>query len=138
MRNTISYPFKVWMTSVLIAPLLMLSLSTQPDLVQYIFSSGFLQFYIIVVLIGGFVSIPAFLFLKLCYSWMRRLSLSPLIIRMLLVPICLLCCIVAFILFSLPDLSKIWHYNNVLLMGSYALPLVFAIVFYNTNALHEV
>jgi len=39
---------------------------------------------------------------------------------------------------SFADLRDIWHYDNVFLIGSYALPLVFSVMFYKLNTFHEV
>jgi hypothetical protein len=127
---TTTYPVKIWSTTVVVAPFLMLSLSTQPDLVSYFFSSGFLQFYILAVVIGAFVSIPALLFLMLCYNWLVRLSISAVMIRLILTLICVITCITIFILFSLPDLSKFWTRGNILLMASYVIPLIAGVMFY--------
>lgn len=130
MNKTYRYPYKIWLTSILVAPFLMLSLSTQPNLVQYFFSIGYLQFYLVAILIGAFISVPSVLFLWLCYAWMIRMLSSTLFIRLLILPICLLCCIVTFILFSLPDLSRVWTHGNITLMGCYCFPIICGVMFY--------
>jgi hypothetical protein len=128
--DTVLFPLKVWITSVLVGPFLLLSLSTQPTLLTYIFSSGFLEFYFVAVVIGGGVSIPCFLLLWLCTQMLMRWKWRTATIRVSLLVISLLCCITIFSLFSLPDISSIWKPGNVKLMGAYALPLTFGVMVY--------
>ena len=100
------------------------------SVVNYIFSFDFVQFYFVAVVIGGGVSIPCFLFLRLCTQILIRSRRKTAAIRMYLLIISMLCCITIFALFSLPDLSSIWKGNNIKLMGAYALPLVFSVLVY--------
>lgn len=125
-----NYPLKVWLTSVLVGPFLLMSLSTQPSVINYIFSFDFVQFYFVAVVIGGGVSIPCFLFLRLCTQILIRSRRKMAAIRLYLLIISMLCCITIFALFSLPDLSSIWKGGNIKLMGAYALPLVFSVIVY--------
>ncbi len=133
MYQPLSYPLKVWITSVLSGPFLLLSLSTQPDVVHYIFSVGFVEFYFVAVVIGGLVSTPCFLFLWLCYTLLIRFNWRTSIVRISLILISLLCCITIFALFSLPNLSSIWKGGNVKLMGSYAIPLTIGLMLFKMN-----
>lgn len=124
------YPLKVWITTFLSAPFFMLLLSTQPNLMKYLFSVGFLEFFFIVVVLGGFLTLPGMLLLWLCSSLSIRWRMTPAQSKPLFILISLLCCINMFVLFSLPDLSSFWKARNVYFMSTYALPMIMGLIFY--------
>lgn len=132
MKHSYVYPFQVWLTSVLIGPVLLL-FKFKPTVVtvlSYIFSLGFIQYYFVAVLIGGFCSIPCFLFLWLCYALLIKKDTPVSLIRVALALISLLCCITVFIVMSLPDLKNFWSRGNIILIGAYALPLIVGVFIY--------
>jgi hypothetical protein len=127
------YPVKVWVTTFIAAPFLMLSLSTQPNLIDYLFSIGFLEFYFIVIVMGGFLTLPGMLLLWLCSTLAIRWRMTQAESKPIFILISLLCCTSTFALFSLPDLSNFWKARNVYFMASYALPLTLSLLFYEVD-----
>jgi len=124
------YPVKVWVTTFIAAPFFMGFLSTQPNLIDYLFSIDFLEFYFIVILMGGFLTLPGMLLLWLCSSLSIRWRMTPAQSKPLFILISLLCCISMFVLLSLPDLSTLWNARNVYFMSTYALPMIMGLIFY--------
>ena len=125
------YPFRIWMTSVLVGPvLLMLSMGWTRG---WSGAMGYdlIQFYSVTVLLAGFMSIPSFLFLWLCYySMLVKWKWSTLAIRGALLGISLLSCISLFAYFSFGDGKSFWHTGDWVLVGAFALPLAFGVIVY--------
>lgn len=127
------YPLKIWLTSVFVGPFLLLSLSNQPSLLNYVFSFDYLQFYFLAVVVGGLVSAPFFLFLWLCYTLLTRCGWRAMLIRLSLLIVSLLCCSTIFIMVSRPDLWNVSSVGAYRAIGSYFLPLFFGVSFYKLN-----
>lgn len=129
------YPFKIWLTSVLLGPIFLVFRfkHTISSIIDYIFSTDFLQFYFVSVIIGGCFSIPCFLFLWLCYRRLVKKETPIWLLKVTLLLLCLLCCITIFILISLPNLTNFWSKGNIFLIGSYCLPLLAGVFIYRVN-----
>ena len=131
MEKLWQYPFKVWITSVLVGPiiLLILVMNNTKDLDSRAIG-GFLQFYLIALVIAGFFSIPCFFFLWLCYSLLVKWNCKEWITRIALLFVSILTCIAVFACFSLMDRQSFWHIGNLKLVGAFALPLAFGVTLY--------
>lgn len=129
------YPLKIWLTSVFVGPILLVFYFkfTVSTVIDYIFSTGFIEFYFLAVLIGGLFSTPCFLFLWLCYTLLVKKDTPIWLLRIGLALVSILCCITVFILISLPDLQTFWSKGNVLLIGSYCLPLFAGVFIHKVN-----
>lgn len=127
MKHSYVYPFQVWLTSVLIGPLFLLFKfkPTIATVLGYISSLGFIQYYFVAVLIGGFCSVPCVLFLWLCYTLLIKKDTPVWLIRVILALISILCCVTIFIVMSLPDLK-----NLLVMVVAYAVPLIAGVFFY--------
>jgi hypothetical protein len=139
MLQLLPYPFKVWITSVLVGPVLLLFIVMQPDTtfdVKDLF--GFVQFYLVAVLLGGFCSIPCFLFLWLCYSLLIRWRWTTFAIKAGLLFVSMLCCITVFACFSMVDRQEVWTVANLKLMIAFAIPLAFGVTLYKLKKNKEV
>lgn len=126
------YPLKIWLTSVLVGPILLVFRFklTASTVIDYIFSTGFVEFYFVSVIIGAFFSIPCFLFLWLCYTLLVKKDTPIWLLRVILALVSVLCCITIFILMSLPDLKNFWSKGNIILIGAYTLPLIIGVFLY--------
>lgn len=133
------FPLKVWLTSVLTGPVLFMFKNPVPTAIDFIVSVEFVEFYIYAILMGGFYSIPCFLVLWLCYSLLLGKNISGWLTRIILVLVSLLCCVIIFVLVSLPNnLKHLWSGNNLKLMTAYALSLIIGISTYRvTNVNHQ-
>lgn len=131
MEKLWQYPFKVWITSVLVGPILLLILvmNNTKDLDSRAIG-GSIQFYLIALLIAGFFSTPCFFFLWMCYSLLVKWNCKEWIIRIALLFVSILTCIAVFACFSLMDRQSFWHMGNLKLVGAFALPLAFGVIVY--------
>jgi hypothetical protein len=127
------YPVKVWVTTFIAAPFFMGFLLRQPNLIDYLFSIGFLEFYFIAIVMGGFLTLPGMLLLWLCSTVAIRRKMTQAECKPPFILTSLLCCTSTFALFSLPDLSNFWKARNVYFMASYALPLTLSLLFYKVS-----
>lgn len=127
------YPIKVWITTFLSAPFFMGLLSTQPNVMKFLFSVDFLEFFFFVVVLGSFLTLPGMLLLWLCSSLSFRWRMTPAQSKPLFILISILCCISMFVLFSLRDLSSFWKAQNVYFMSTYAIPLTMSLLFISGN-----
>lgn len=123
------------MSSVLIGPILLLFKfkPTVATVLSSFFSVGFIEYYFVAVLIGGFCSIPCFLFLWLCYTLLIKKDTPVWLIRVALALVSLLCCIAVFIIMSSPDLKNFWGRGNIILIGAYTIPLIAGVLMYKVT-----
>lgn len=130
------FPLKVWLTSVLISPLLMIASMKllRTESFDDVFNGLYLLTYFLSVVIGGFVSIPCFLFLWLCYTLLVKGNTPIWLLRMILALVSTICCLTIFILMSLPDLKNFWSKANIFLIGSYCLPLLVGVFIFKVSA----
>jgi len=143
MNSTLNFPLKVWLTSIFIGPLFLLLNASNNNavmfntditqIIDYVFSKDFVIYYLVAVGVGGACSIPCFLLLWLCYALLVKTSLSAFSIRVLLTLFSLVCTIGVFMLFSMSDLEHFWSMGNIVMMGSYGLPLMIGLFIYKMN-----
>lgn len=134
MSDNISYPFKVWITSVLVGPLLMIALILMFDADNNtIFNGIYPLLYILSVAVGGLISSPCFLILWLCNHLLLKYNLKPRTMKVYLLIISLVCCITVLMLFSSIDPGSIWKAGNIRIIAAYALPLAFGVTVYKLD-----
>jgi len=148
MNSTLNFPLKVWLTSIFIGPLFLLLNASNNNavmfntditrIIDYVFSKDFVIYYLVAVGLGGACSMPCFLLLWLCYAFLTKTSLSSLSIRLLLTPFSLICTIGIFMLFSMSDLGQFWNMGNIVMMASYALPLMIGLFIYKMNLRNQI
>lgn len=133
MLQLFQYPFKVWITSVLVGSFLLLLWSQQSNLLEYVFSVDFVQFYFLTALISCIVSIPCLLLLWVCYVLLRGRGRQPKAIRLSLLIVALLCCSAVFIIVSRPDILNVTSGGAYSAIGAYALPLAVGVIAYKQD-----
>lgn len=143
MGNTLNFSFKVWLTSIFIGPLfLLLNASNNhavmfntdiAQIINYVFSSDFVVYYLLAVVIGGACSMPCFLLLWLCCAFLKKMSFSVWAVKGLLIVFSVCCTAGIFMLFSMSDLGTFWNKGNMIMIGSYAIPLTAGLLFYPLN-----
>ena len=143
MNSTLNFPLKVWLTSIFIGPLFLLLNASNNNavmfntditqIIDYVFSKDFIIYYLVAVGVGGACSMPCFLLLWLCYALLVKTPLSVLSIRLLLILFSLICTIGIFMLFSMSDPEHFWSMGNIVMMASYALPLMIGLFIYKMN-----
>jgi hypothetical protein len=132
--DNIGYPFKVWITSVLVGPLLFIALILMFDADNNtIFNGIYPLLYILSVAVGGLISFPCFLILWLCYHLLIKYNLRLKTMRVCLLIISLVCCITVLILFSSIDPGSVWKAGNIRLIAAYTLPLAFGVTIYKLD-----
>ena len=107
--NAIFESFKIWAFTVLIAPvllLLLLFMQDPPELQEILMN--ILQFYILIVLIGGLFSLPAFIMLIFCFYLLQLLDIYPHVKLIILILFVQVACYLTFY-FSLGE--KEWLFN---------------------------
>ncbi|PTS95199.1 hypothetical protein DBR11_21620 [Pedobacter sp. HMWF019] len=144
MNSTLNFPLKVWLTSIFIGPLFLLLNASNNNavmfntditqIIDYVFSKDFAIYYLVAIGVGGACSMPCFLLLWLCYVLLGKTSLSALSIRGLLILFSMLCSIGIFMLFSMSDLEHFWNMGNIVMMASYALPLLIGLLIYKMHS----
>jgi hypothetical protein len=148
MNSTLNFPLKVWLTSIFIGPLFLLLNASNNNavmfntditrIIDYVFSKDFVIYYLVAVGVGGACSMPCFLLLRLCYAFLIKTSLSSLNIRLFLILFSLICTIGIFMLFSMSDLGQFWNMGNIVMMASYALPLMIGLFIYKMNLRNQI
>jgi hypothetical protein len=132
------YPFKVWITSVLVGPLVVVISILMFDPHNNTIFNGIYPFlYLMTVVFSGLYSFPCFLFLWLCYHLLSRCDLAPLALRSVLLIISILTCIAIFLVFSFIDTRSITRWDSIRSIGSFALPLIFGVMVYKLERTNE-
>jgi hypothetical protein len=130
--ENILYPFKVWITSVLVRPIVVVISILMFDADNNTIFNGIYPFlYLMTVVFSGLYSFPCFLFLWLCYHLLSRCNLAPLALRSVLLIISILTCIAVFLVFSFIDTRSIARWDSIRTIGSFAIPLAFGIIVYD-------
>ncbi|PYF68831.1 hypothetical protein [Pedobacter nutrimenti] len=148
MNKTLGFPLKVWLTSIFIGPLLLLLNTSNSNavmfntditqIIDYVFSSDFVSYYLLAVGIGAACSIPCFLLLWLFYALLKKTALAPWGIRGVLMLFSTGCSAGIFMMFSMSDLGNFWNKGNLVMIASYAIPLVFGLLLYRMDRKIEV
>lgn len=131
MRN-IAYPFKVWITSLLIGTLIImyLGMETSDD---KIFSLVSPMVYLICLCIGGLFSLPCFMTFWICYHLLLHFNQSEFRIRAFLSLFGLFTCSLTLLLFTSSSLLNSWKQEELNSIGAYAVPLIFGVMVYNLD-----
>ncbi len=132
MLQSIRFPFHVWITSVIVGPILFLTLQLGGPNSANDSLSKFLDAYIF-ILPFGFFSVPCFLFLWLCYSILRRLRWSIMTIRLVLLFISLLTCYIFIAFFIGTGWKSFLELRDLAVFVSVSLPLAFSVLFYKLD-----
>lgn len=132
MIDNIRYPFKVWITSLLLGTLIIMQLGmvTNDD---KIFSSMSPMIYLFSISIGGLFSLPCFMTFWICYHLLLHFNQSELMIRMYLALFSLLTCSLTLMLFTSSNLLSFWKQDNLISIGAYAVPLIVGVMFYKLD-----
>lgn len=132
MRRSFVYPLKVWMTSVLVSPLLYLliiKMGGYRDQYAALFSGW--GYYAVAVMVGALFSIPNWLLLWVCYYFISRTKLTYLTKKAALLTIGLLLTALLFVLFN--GGKEIIHSADYITAVSYMLTVTIGSLVYKVN-----
>ena len=132
MIDNLRYPFKVWMTSVLLGPLFyILSIQLFHSQNNTVLDGIYPLVYILAVILGGLISIPAFIVLWITFMFAVKASLTRLKIQLLLVVLSLTLSFITTALIPSVDKIEFWSFENIELTLSYSVVLVLSILLYD-------
>ena len=131
MEYNITYPFKIWLTGAIIGStvlysslLLFHSASNQGDRI-----GDSIVFYMVVLLISLFGSLPAFLILWLSTHLLCKTRFSSQLIRLLLSILCIVLCTLSFAILPQFDINL----GDFSLVLFYSIPLIASIYYFKFN-----
>lgn len=129
MMKNIAYPFKVWITSLLIGTLIIMHMGmvTSDD---KIFSSMSPMIYLVSICIGGLFSLPCFMTFWICYHLLLHFNQSEFRIRGSLSLFGLFTCSLTLLLFTSSSLLSSWKQGDLISIAAYAVPLIFGVMVY--------
>lgn len=130
--NTIRYPFKVWITSLLVGTLIFMLLAITGGN-HTIFSGIWPMFYVLGVAVGGLFSLPCFMTFWICYHLLLHFNQSELRIRVCLSLFSLVTCSLTLSLFRSSSLVDFWKQDNLVFIAAYAVPLIFGVIVYKLD-----
>jgi len=129
MEYKISYPVYVWLTSASFGALLFFMSLYVTNSIDKPFNLGdTIVFYLLTVVIGAFVSVPALVLLLLFLHLLSRKFSSYFKLKIALAIIASIICISVFFCFGVYFTDSTWP-----IMLAYIIPLVASIFFYEVN-----
>jgi uncharacterized protein YacL len=129
MKQTLNYSIKIWLTSVLVSPLLDLILDSLVRPKSLVNLEGAIGFLLLSVLYGIIISSPCWLLLWLSLQCMMKLNMSTLLLKSCLCVVGLVLALLPFFLLFGHD-DPITYVTTVPLAISYGLTVFAAIWLY--------
>lgn len=134
MIDKINYPFRIWMTSILVGPLLHVTLTYIFNEKNYTIFNGINPMvYILYVIFGCLFSFPAFFVLWLSYTLLAKSTISQTSIKTILAFICPICTTLTIIAIPLPEKPAMLDSEFILMVGAYIPPLIFGVLFFKLD-----
>ena len=127
------YPLKVWISMIILAPFLLLTLSTQPNLADYVLSKGFFEIYYVTLVISSLITFPFHLFLWWIYSRLVRMVLNQYLLKGILLAISLAFIVFVLLALSLPSMHNFFGKANLKFMSAYAIPMTICVFVYKVD-----
>lgn len=122
-RHTFDYAVKVWLTTIVFAPVLLVFITGFVNTVHWAAIISALPLLMVMIFIGLFFSLPALVLFILVYSWLRQVVL-PVVVKKIILSLSGILFVFISFMFLDSDMMKQRSFTSKVLPEIYALSLV--------------